>query len=94
MLSPNYWDDNAIGNKHYFFMLNQCLNDDTARGLYNEYLSNELNDHRKVFEILASRLKCEKSNEQLSGIGFSSTQRNELMCKVTSDFTRLLKIKF
>lgn len=94
MLSPNYWDDNAIGNKHYFFMLNQCLNDDTARGLYNEYLSNELNDHRKVFEILASRLKCEKSNEQLSGIGFSSTQRNELICKVTSDFTRLLKIKF
>jgi len=94
MLSPNYWDDNREGNKHYFFILDKCMNPDETRGLYNEFLDNRLNEHRKVFEVLADKMKCPKSTEQLSGVGFSSTVRNELICKVNGSFTRTLKIKF
>ena len=61
---------------------------------YNEFLDNSLNTHRKVFEVLAGKMKCPVSKEQLSGVGFSSTQRNELICKVAGSFTRTLKIKF
>lgn len=82
MLSPNYWDGQAIGNKHYFFMLEECQNPDPVRGFYNEFLSNELTPHRKVFEVLSSKMKCEPDEHQLSGLGFSSTQRNELFVKV------------
>ena len=85
MYSPNHWDENSIGNKHYFFMLDGCAAETTLRGLYNEMISNDLNNHRKVFEILGDKLKCEKvnANEQLSGLGFSSTLRKSLTVKVT-----------
>ena len=82
MLSPNYWDGQAIGNKHYFFMLDGCTNPDQVRGFYNEFLSEELRPHRKVFEVLSSSMKCTPAKEQLSGLGFSSTIRNELFVKV------------
>ena len=39
MLSPNYWDGAATGNKHYFFMIDGCANDGTARGFFNEFLT-------------------------------------------------------
>ena len=94
MTSPNHWDENAVGNKHYFFMLNQCCNDGTARGFFNEFLKEELNEHRKVFEVVGSKVKVVSSADQLSGIGFSSTQPNELVCRVTGSFTRLVKIVF
>jgi hypothetical protein len=94
MNSPNHWDDQEIGNKHWFFMLEGCYNPDPARGFYNEFLNNELNKHRKVLEVLGSKMKAEPTEDQLSGIGFSSTQRNELVCKVTGSFNRKLKIKF
>lgn len=32
MLSPNYWGDNAAGNRHTFFMLEGARNDEPARG--------------------------------------------------------------
>lgn len=95
MFSPNYWDGQiGIGNKHYFFMLENCKNDTTSRGFYNEFLKPELNEHRKVFEILGSKLKVEKSDDQLSGIGISSTQKEELVLRVTGKSTRMLKVKF
>jgi hypothetical protein len=94
MLSPNFWDDKSVGNKHYFFMLEGCLNDDKMRGFYNEFLSSELDKHRKVFEMVGSKMVMEGSNDQLSGLGFSSTQRNSILCRVKGNFTRTLKINF
>lgn len=94
MNSPNHWDDQAVGNKHYFFMLEGAKQPGTTRGFYNEYLRNELNEHRKVFEHLAGKMKVPASTDQLSGLGFSDTQRNELTVKVTGAFTRTLKVIF
>lgn len=94
MNSPNHWDGKETGNKHYFFMLEGAKQPGTTRGFYNEYLRNELNEHRKVFEHLAGKMKVPASDEQLSGLGFSDTQRNELTVKVTGAFTRTLKVIF
>lgn len=94
MNSPNHWDGEETGNKHWFFMLEGCANPETSRGFYNEYLSGELNEHRKVFEVLGSKLRVEESENQLSGLGFSSTQSNHLLCKVGGNFNRVVKIKF
>ena len=92
MLSPNYWEGNSIGNKHYFFMLDGCKNPDPVRGFFNEYLRPDLEkQHHRVFEALASKAKTEYSDNQLSGLGFSSTQRNELIVKVDN---KTFKIKF
>jgi len=94
MYSPNYWDDKHTGNQHTFFILENCKTDKPARGFYNEFLRPELNQHRKVFEMLASKMKAKPTDEQLSGLGFSSTQRNQLVCKVSGNFNRMLKINF
>jgi hypothetical protein len=94
MNSPNYWDDMKVGNKHYFFMLDGCINDGKARGFYNEFLNEELNAHRKVLEVVGAKMKTDESNNQLSGLGFSSTQRNSIVCRVNGNFTRTLKITF
>lgn len=92
--SPNHWDDNESGNKHYFFVIEGCATDQAQRGLYNEFLKPELNDHRKVFEVLGSKTKCEPVADQLAGLGFSSTQRKSLTCKVMGDMNRTLQINF
>lgn len=76
MLSPNYWGNKGGGNKHYLFMLRGCKNPDPIRGFFNEFLRSELVPHRKVFEILAGKTQCEPTDEQLSGVGFSSTQHD------------------
>ena len=94
MLSPNFWEGAGTGNKHYFFMLDGCRNDGTTRGFFNEYLKSELDPHRKVIEMIGSRMHTEMSERQLSGLGFSSTQRNSITCRVTGSFTRNLTITF
>lgn len=93
-ISPNHWDSNKIGNKHFFFILEKCKADEPQRGFYNEFLQSTFDKHRKVFEVLGSRLKCEPSNDQLSGLGFSVTKRNELTCKVSGTMNRTLKVLF
>ena len=94
MDSPNYWDDNKTGNRHLFFMLEGCNNPDRARGLYNEFLNEELYKDRKVFEMLGNKMRTEHSDEQLSGLGFSSTLHNDIIVRVKGSFTRELRIKF
>ena len=94
MMSPNYWDDRTVGNKHYFFMLDGCLNEDKARGFFNEFLKEEFTPHRKVLEMVGSKLKTEESDRQLSGVGFSSTQRNYILARVKGTFSRTVKITF
>mgnify|MGYP000098852174 CR=1 FL=1 len=93
-LSPNCWDEQAVGNKHYFFMLEGCHNEDKARGFYNEFLSDDVSKHRKVLEIIGSKMKTDEAEHQLSGLGFSSTQRNHVLCRVKGNFNRVIKITF
>lgn len=94
MMSPNYWDEQGVGNKHYFFMLNGCINDGEPRGFLNEYLKTDLDKHRKVLEMVGSKMKAESSVDQLSGVGFSSTIENSVMVRVKGSYTRELKIVF
>ncbi|GAA1646284.1 hypothetical protein [Actinoplanes couchii] len=96
MYSPNFFDDNEVGNRHYLFILKGCANDQPARGIYNEFLRNDLQQHRKVFEVLGDRTKCEPVPDQLSGLGFSSTIRDSVVAKVTmtGGRRRLISIQF
>jgi hypothetical protein len=92
--SPNFWDDNRVGNKHYFFMLKDCKNDGTARGFYNEFLISELNSCRKAMEMIGAQMRTDASMEQLSGLGFSVANRNHVIVRVTGATTRTIKINF
>ena len=94
MLSPNYWEGNATGNKHYFFMLADCVSDEVARPFYNEFLKQELEVHRKVFEILGSKIPVKATANQLAGIGFSETQRAQVLVQVQGRTTRTMKVTF
>jgi hypothetical protein len=82
LLSPNYWDESRVGNKHHFFILEGCKNPEPARGIYNEFLNSSLEKHRKVFEVLGDKTKCAVADEQLSGLGFSSTRGDTVTVKV------------
>ncbi len=92
--SPNHWDGECVGNKHYMFMIDGCTNEERARGFYNEFLKAELNEHRKVLELVGSKTTVKDTPHQLSGLGFSSTQHTSLICRVKGSFTRSLKINF
>jgi hypothetical protein len=93
--SPNYWDEqNGIGNKHVFFMLKDCINPEVPNGFFNEFLKEDLMKHKRVFEALGSKMKVADTDDQLSGIGFCMTKRNDLVVKVKGNIERMLKVKF
>ena len=76
-------------------MLKDCINDENPSGMFNEYLVQELYDHRRVMEALGNKLRVAESDDQLSGLGFALDKRGEMLVKVTSEATeRVLKIKF
>jgi hypothetical protein len=83
-LSPNFWGSNRVGNKHVFFFLDGCLSDESTRGIYNEFLHSRLETHRKVFEVIGEKTKCQPTVGQLSGLGFSSTKKEVVLVKVNN----------
>ena len=86
MRSPNFWDG-EVGNEHFFFTLAECKVSERVHGFFNEFLRPELAEHRKVFEHLADTYKCEQVDveDQLSGIGFSTTKSAKATFLVTSE---------
>jgi hypothetical protein len=95
MNSPNYWNaQGGIGNKHVFFMLKDCVNPETPNGFFNEFLKEDLMKYKHVFEALGGKMRVKDVEEQLSGVGFSTTKRAEVVVKVKAQTERVFKLKF
>ena len=92
-LSPNHWEG-KVGNKHYFFMLEGCKSPTKIRGFHNENLIPELFAHRKVMEVLANTTMVESTDNQLSGLGFDATVRDEVIVRLKGSHSRVIKIQF
>jgi hypothetical protein len=93
-LSPNYWDGRSAGNKHYFFFLDKCRNTSNPSGFFNEFLQDAFQPHRKVFEALTMKMRVPDSDTQLSGLGFSTTKRAQVVVRLRGNFERMLKVNF
>jgi Icc-related predicted phosphoesterase len=93
-LSPNHWGENNVGNKHYFFMLDGCKSPTSIRSFHNENLLPELAEHRKVLEVLGATNMIEPAEKQLSGLGFNSTVRDEVILRLQGSHKRVIKLKF
>lgn len=74
MHSPNHWGESKAGAKHLIFALKDCKNPGSTRGVFNEFLRADLDKHRKVFEVLASKTKVQPAGEQISGVGFTAAR--------------------
>jgi hypothetical protein len=75
-------------------MLKDCKNDENPSGLFNEFLVQELYDHRKVMEALSGKLRVADSDDQLSGLGFALDKRADIVVRVKGATERVLKVKF
>lgn len=93
-LSPNYWGDNKIGNKHYFFFLEGCHSDQPMRSFHIENLNGELLAHRKVLEVYGMTDKLEPTTKQLAGLGFTDDSKETLIVKVEGSFKRVVRVRF
>lgn len=88
--SPNYWETPGVGNKHYFFMLQNCVSDETPNGFYNEFLNQELSKNRKVLEALGAQMAVRPIDNPLCGLGFSATKHDSLVVKANNQFMRIV----
>ncbi len=94
MRSPNYWDDQSgIGHEHVFFMINDCISDESPNAFYNEFLKQDLLKHKRVFAALGSKMKVESSEDQLSGLGFSRTKKESVVVRVKGNTDRVMKVR-
>lgn len=93
LLSPNMWNG-EVGNKHVFLLTDDVEVDQPVRGFFNEQLSSHLASHRKVTEILGTKLKLEASEfdhpDVAKGYGFSSTMDANFILRLTKGRQRVL----
>jgi hypothetical protein len=80
--TPNHWGNNNVGNKHYLFMLQDCKSDESIKGFHAENLREDLHEIRKQIDVLGNLLSIAPSSEQLCGLGFNATVRDELVAKI------------
>lgn len=45
-------------------------------------------------EVLGAKLKAESTQNQLSGVGFNSTVRDEVVLRLSGSHKRVIKVKF
>ena len=83
-----------VGNKHVFLLTDDVEVDQPVRGFFNEQLSTALASHRKVTEILGTKLKLEASEfdhpDVAKGYGFSSTMDANFILRLTKGRRRVL----
>ena len=86
LMSPNTWEK-EIGNKHFILLTEDIEVNEPVRGFFNEQLNSQLTPHRKVTEILGSKLKIQpvdfESNDVAKGYGFSETMDVNLILRLT-----------
>ena len=76
-----------------FFTLKDCKNPEEPNGFYNEFLRNDLMEHKRVFEALGERMKVAYSDDQLSGLGFCLSRKGYFHVRVTTNgVSRVWKI--
>lgn len=93
--SPNHWGNDESGNKHYLFMLDECKADQPLRTFHCDGLNAELKGARKTLERFGTVTLVEtEGKDQLSGIGFNSTMRDDIVLRLTGTKARLIKVKF
>lgn len=66
---------------------------DCKRAVYKQFDA-LANNADRLYLTNANKMKAPYSDNQLSGLGFSSTIRNSVICKVTGSFTRTIKVNF
>lgn len=93
-LSPNHWEGNNVGNKHYMFMIDGCKAAQPIRSFHNENLIAELAAHRKVLEVLGNTTMIAPADKQLSGLGFNATVKDDVIVELQGTHKRIVKINF
>jgi hypothetical protein len=63
-------------------LIDGAKSDEDTRGFYNEFLHPRLEPNRKVFEVIGDKTKCRPTEGQLSGLGFSSTKKDNFIVRV------------
>ena len=73
-------------------MLKGCVNDEKPVAIKGEYLKHELMAHRKTFAYLENQMRVQDTEDQLSGLGFSSTQNNHFYVRVETSTEAIYKV--